>query len=90
MFDMDARLLFEQTEQEALVNLNGYYATCEGLPGRIVRSEGEWPETQCWLIDLEGEAVAGPYQQLDAASWRDGEGRYIVSSFDTNTVTEAG
>ena len=59
-----------------------WYAYCEGEPGRILLSRGEWPYSRCGLIDLEGNVVGDTYQELSALSWKDGQGRYLVASFD--------
>ena len=66
------------------------YSECEGVPQRYVEYTGEYPNDVCHLIDLSGEPVGGDWQNLNAALWRDGHGRYVTNTYDLVDDGEGG
>ena len=64
------------------IEINGMYLlSSKDIPERLVKSEGDWPQQESWLIDLEGNDVGPHFQTLSPAAWQDGMGRYIFGTF---------
>ena len=64
------------------IEINGLHLlNSNGIPERLVKSEGDWPQQESWLIDLEGNDVGPHFQTLSPAAWQDGMGRYIFGTF---------
>lgn len=57
-----------------------------GTSDRLMLCEGEWPNTECYLISLTGEKIAGPYPELSLVSSEEGEARYAPATFEIAQV----
>lgn len=53
---------------------------------RAILREGNWGEACVYLIDLSGQKIAGPYQDIVQVSAYGAEPYYAVSTFDTELV----
>lgn len=71
------------------IEINGMYLlSSKDIPERLVKSEGDWPQQESWLIDLEGNDVGPHFQTLSPAAWQDGMGRYIFGTFKAVTGSD--
>lgn len=60
--DLEGNLLFWAKEGETV---SAWYEIEDGtLPQRVAISTGDWPESECWLADLNGERIGGSYRQI--------------------------
>lgn len=80
ILDGNGRVLY--TSQNSDVYAYTWYSFCEGQPERILISDGDWPNAECSLMDLQGNSIGGAYPELIAMSWKDGQGRYMVADFE--------
>jgi hypothetical protein len=69
-------------EGAASVDAYTYYNYADSQPGRILVSEGDWPEEKCRLMDLSGNATSEDYQEITALTWVGGAGRYQIASYN--------
>lgn len=71
------------------IEINGMYLlSSKDIPERLVKSKGDWPQQESWLIDLEGNDVGPHFQTLSLAVWQDGMGRYIFGTFKAVTGSD--
>lgn len=82
IMDRNGSVIYETGEDTDDVYAYTWYTYCEGQPERILISKGEWPSAKCTLMDTQGNTIGGEYPEMTALSWKDGQGRYLVSSFD--------
>lgn len=82
IMDKTGNVLYTSDAADEDVYAYTWYAYCEGSPERIIVSRGAWPEAECSLMDLSGNTIGASYPELVALSWKDGQGRYLVSTFD--------
>ena len=72
-------------------NVTCFFTDCEGVPGRLAVSTGEWPQETYFLTDLRLRRVAGPYRRIEGGLWwKDGEGCFLICDFDTYEETQDG
>lgn len=59
-----------------------YYFYSDSQPGRMLISQGDWPEGECQVMDFAGNPTSDSYQEIIALTWQNSEGRYQVASYD--------
>jgi hypothetical protein len=80
-YGMDGAPLFS-LPADAGASVNGSVYDADGAPDRMILTAGDWPEQRAYIVDMALDRVAGPYQELSAAWWKGGEGRYYTARFD--------
>ncbi len=72
----------------ASANAYTSYFYCDAQPGRILVSEGDWPNEKCKLMDLSGNVTSDGYQEMSALTWIGGAGRYQVATYDVTDSSD--
>jgi len=81
VYGMDGKLLFSLPEK-AGAYVNGSFSASEGVPERLILTAGEWPTYRTYIVDYALKKIAGPFRELSALWWRDGEGRYMAMDYE--------
>jgi len=85
MYDLSGDIVFTYDEG----NPSDNYVRCEGTPGRLIVSTGEWPNEEYFLIDMQGRRIGdAAFQNIQSAVWQDDHGRFIFGVFETELVHE--
>ena len=80
--DLSGRTCFTVARDK---NISESYVECDGIPERFVENLGEWPEGSAHLIDADYNVIGDDWQSLTAELWRDGQGRYVTTTYATYT-----
>ena len=87
LFTLDCEPVYE-TSADAGEDIYTNYAYCDGVPQRLVCSNGVWPEAEYTLIDLNGNTTASGYKEISALTWQGSSGRFLTANYDTFEVEE--
>jgi len=77
LYDLDGNLIHSGS-----ISADCWYYHANEMPERIILTEGEWPDYRYYLADLSGNVSGHAFQSLSAASWMDGQGRYVFATYD--------
>jgi len=77
LYDLDGNRIVS-----GVLSVDHYYGYADAMPGRLIITYGEWPDNASHLIDGSGELVGPEFQTIYAASWKDGQGRYIFGTYE--------
>ncbi|MDO4549494.1 MAG: hypothetical protein Q4D04_15500 [Clostridia bacterium] len=73
------------------LDVSGWFTDyMEGLPERLVITQGTAPYTWAYLTDNTGRQITRRYQTLEALTWRDGRGVFMFTSYDPADYEQGG